>query len=214
MGIASEDRLGKIVSRGSREVRYLYNKSIDSVYEFMKSLGEGMNSPDFSFSKLPKKRGMDFLKIFNRLGEDLKNTILKGEGSSFDLSKHVTDELIGKTFKDFSSRKRIEEHYYDNTEVAKSSFLKRLEKGLNLSERVWRYAEQFKGEVELGIETGIASGDSAKKIAKDLKGYLLHPDKLFRRVRDGEGGLKLSKMAKEYHSGRGVYRSSFKNASD
>ena len=45
-----------------------------------------------------------------------------------------------------------------------------------------------------------------------LSYYLKQPDKLFRRVRDEHGQLKLSKNAKAYHPGQGVYRSSYKNA--
>jgi hypothetical protein len=49
-------------------------------------------------------------------------------------------------------------------------------------------------------------------MARDLKQYLQYPDKLFRRVRDEHGVLHLSKAAKQFHPGQGVYRSSFKNA--
>ena len=49
-------------------------------------------------------------------------------------------------------------------------------------------------------------------MTRDLRQYLQHPDKLFRRVRDEHGLLKLSQAAKEFHPGRGVYRSSYMNA--
>ncbi|MBO5711173.1 MAG: hypothetical protein J6R62_06650, partial [Rikenellaceae bacterium] len=47
--------------------------------------------------------------------------------------------------------------------------------------------------------------------------YLQEPDKLFRRIKTGTDAngnplYKLSKAAKAYHPGRGVYRSSYKNA--
>lgn len=64
----------------------------------------------------------------------------------------------------------------------------------------------------MGLDLGIRSGRPALKMASDLKQYLLHPDKLFRRVRDEHGQLHLSKAAAAYHPGRGVYRSSYKNA--
>jgi hypothetical protein len=41
---------------------------------------------------------------------------------------------------------------------------------------------------------------------------LNEPDKLFRRVRGEDGKLRLSKKAREYKPGQGVYRSSYKNA--
>ncbi len=49
-------------------------------------------------------------------------------------------------------------------------------------------------------------------MSRDLRDYLKHPDKLFRRVRDEHGILQLSKRASEFHPGQGVYRSSYRNA--
>lgn len=64
----------------------------------------------------------------------------------------------------------------------------------------------------MGLDIGIRSGRSADELSRDLRQYLKQPDKLFRRVRDEHGQLQLSKRAKAYHPGRGVYRSSYKNA--
>ena len=83
---------------------------------------------------------------------------------------------------------------------------------VNLSRRVWNLKEQYKQELEMGLSVGIEKGTSAASLAKKMKQYLNEPDKLFRRVRDKFGNLQLSKNAAAYHPGRGVYRSSFKNA--
>lgn len=64
----------------------------------------------------------------------------------------------------------------------------------------------------MGLDLGIRSGQDAASMARDLKQYLQHPDKLFRRVRDEHGNLHLSKAAADFHPGRGVYRSSYMNA--
>ena len=59
---------------------------------------------------------------------------------------------------------------------------------------------------------GIVEGKSAAELSRDIRKYLNEPNKLFRRVRDEKGILRLSKAAKMYQPGRGVYRSSYKNA--
>lgn len=64
----------------------------------------------------------------------------------------------------------------------------------------------------MGLDLGIRSGKSAAAMTRDLRQYLQHPDKLFRRVRDEHGLLKLFQAAKDFHPGRGVYRSSYMNA--
>ncbi|HPE74693.1 MAG TPA: hypothetical protein PLC80_01315 [Draconibacterium sp.] len=100
-----------------------------------------------------------------------------------------------------------------NNEALKT-FLNRKIDGLNLSQRVWKIAdEQVMPLIESYLAEGINKGTSAAVISRDLREYLNEPDKLFRRVRDkATGKLKLSVQAQAYHPGQGVYRSSYKNA--
>ncbi|MBO0947305.1 hypothetical protein [Fibrella forsythiae] len=84
--------------------------------------------------------------------------------------------------------------------------------GLGLSQRVFNYTGQFKQELELGLDVGINAGQSASQLSQSIRQYLQNPDQLFRRVRNERGQLVLSKAAKAYSPGRGVYRSSYKNA--
>jgi hypothetical protein len=95
---------------------------------------------------------------------------------------------------------------------ALKAFQERKINGLGLSDRVWNYSRQLKGELELGIDIALGEGRSAAQLSRDLRQYLQNPDKLFRRVKDKHGILHLSKNAQKYHPGPGVYRSSYKNA--
>lgn len=49
-------------------------------------------------------------------------------------------------------------------------------------------------------------------LSRDVRQYLKYPNKLFRRVRDKGGMLRLSKADAAFHPGAGVYRSSYMNA--
>jgi hypothetical protein len=82
----------------------------------------------------------------------------------------------------------------------------------NLSDRVWNLSGNFRDEIQRIIDEGIGEGLSADNMSRRLRQYLNEPNKLFRRVRDEHGQLHLSKAAKGYHPGSGVYRSSYKNA--
>lgn len=95
---------------------------------------------------------------------------------------------------------------------ALEQFNTRVVSGMNLSERVWSLAKPFKDEMELALEIGIGDGLSATDLSREVRKYLNEPNRLFRRVRDRDGNLRLSKAAQAYHPGRGVYRSSYKNA--
>lgn len=92
------------------------------------------------------------------------------------------------------------------------AFIQRKEGGLDLSGRVWKSAQQFQSNVEMALDIGVAEGKAAKQIGRELRQNLLEPDKLFRRVRDSRGNLKLSKPAQAYNPGQGVYRSAAKNS--
>lgn len=167
----------------------------------------------FSFSDYPSiKHRLN--ELSNWLYGEVYGVIISGIEAQWTLSNNKNNELakvvlgskLGKIPKSFERR------YFSNNFAARDAFILRKENGLSISDRVWRYTGQFKGEVEMALDIGLRNGLSASEIASDLKKYLHNPDMLFRRVRDQHGVLKLSKRAKMHHPGRGVYRSSYKNA--
>ena len=83
---------------------------------------------------------------------------------------------------------------------------------MNLSAKVWNITDQFKGELEMAIDVALGDGVSAAAMSKTVRNLLNNPNALFRRVRDKHGQLRLSQNAKNYHPGRGVYRSAYRNA--
>jgi len=83
--------------------------------------------------------------------------------------------------------------------------------GLTFSEDVWNLTWNAERAIRNRINTGILLGDSAAKVSRDIRGFLSEPHRLYRRVRK-DGKLVLSKAAKAYHPGQGVYRSSYKSA--
>lgn len=201
------------LSAYERQVSAIFNQAIKEATLIGVSIEDLADDEILSFDKLPKtKKAVS--KMLNTLASNLTVCIVNGVQSSWTLANSREDELCNQVFGDTkdllndAQRKR----YYSNNGDALQAFLDRKEAGLNLSERVWKYAEDFKEEIEMGLDLGIRDGVAANKMQKDLQQYLQHPDMLFRRVRDKYGNLQLSKRAKAYHPGAGVYRSSFKNA--
>lgn len=81
-----------------------------------------------------------------------------------------------------------------------------------MTPEVRRLLRQAEEELTTALKVGLSDGLGAHELSREVKKHLEAPDKLFRRVRDEEGRLHLSKPAKDYHPGMGVYRSSHKNA--
>lgn len=172
-------------------------------------------NPDrlFSFSDYPVTRKR-IESLLESLRNGLQSVIVNGIQSEWTLANNKNNELckqvFGKAFGHLT--KEQEKRYLSTNETARDAFLKRKTAGLRLSDRVWNYTNQFKEEIELGLDVGIRGGKSADEISQDLRLFLKYPDKLFRRVRDEHGELQLSKNAAAFHPGQGVYRSSYKNA--
>ena len=202
-------------------------KKIDDIYAAAvteaASIGaivRGFN-PDkvFAFSDYPVTRDR-VNAMLKQLHNQVVGVVENGCRAEWDLANEKNDELTERLLGPHKETmpKEVLERYYKNNNDAREQFIRRKEEvrgeteGLNLSDRVWRYTDQFKQEIELGLDLGLGEGRSADQISRDLRGYLREPNKLFRRVRDKHGNLVLSKAAKAYHPGRGVYRSSYKNA--
>ena len=197
-----EKRIGKLFDEAAARVALL-SESVDDF------------SPEevFAFDKYPYLRNRA-KKLMLELHGALSTTVADGVRTEWDLANAKNDLLVrsvlGSAAKHLSPERRA--RYFSTNAGACTAFLARRERGMNLSERVWNLTEQFKEELEMGLDLGLRDGVSAVEMSRTLRAYLRNPDALFRRVRDEHGVLHLSERAKAYHPGRGVYRSAYKNA--
>lgn len=201
------------IEKYSRQLKQLFEKMAGDAAVIGAAVDKVNPDRPFSFADYPQtKKRAD--KLIKGLNDEMSTIIVNGVRSSWTLANNKNNELARAVFGNSIGKLSKAEYarYFNNNGVALDAFLKRKESGLNLSDRVWKYSQQFKKEIEFGLDLGIGNGLSAHEMTRDLKQYLQHPDKLFRRVRDKHGNLQLSKAAQAFHPGRGVYRSSYKNA--
>ena len=167
----------------------------------------------FSFADYPSTaRRIETLLESLKLG--LQTVIVNGVRSEWTLANNKNNELCNQVFGDNVGKlpQAAYRKYFSSNPEALEAFTQRKVAGLRLSDRVWNYTNQFKDEIEMGLDVGIRDGLSADEMSRQLRTFLKYPDKLFRRVRDKYGKLQLSKRAAAFHPGQGVYRSSYKNA--
>ena len=167
----------------------------------------------FSFDDFPATQ-KQIERLMTALQQSMEMTIVSGVRSAWTLSNNKNNALVSRIFGDRAKDLTKEQYrrYFSTNAPALEAFLQRKSQGLNLSDQVWRYTERFKNEIELALDLGIRTGESAAQMSRSLRQYLQHPDKLFRRVRDEHGLLRLSQAAQDFHPEQGVYRSSYKNA--
>lgn len=213
-------RLADHVKRAfARQERYagrvsaVYDKYAEQILSLISAYPGIDKSQPFSFRKYPKlKKQVDAL--LKDLTGDVLETIEAGIEAEWDQANMVNDSLVRSAFGlKASDDERYKRFFKRNTE-ALEAFKKRKDPvtGLNLSNKVWNYTGMFRDEMEAVLSASIEEGKSAAEISREVRKYLQEPERLFRRVRNEKWNLRLSKAAKMYHPGQGVYRSSYKNA--
>ena len=197
----------------AKEIAWLYQEAVREAARISATVPDFNPDKPFSFAQYPAiKERVE--KLINGLSANVTTVLGNGVVTQWNLANKKNDELAGFIFGNKAAKlpedKRMQ--YFSNNDKALEAFQARKTAGMNLSDRVWNYTSQFKSEIEMGIDIGLRDGLPTSEIARNLKQYLKAPDKLFRRVRDEHGEVQLSKNARNYHPGAGVYRSSYKNA--
>lgn len=195
-----------------------YARAIDALFdvatkEISQAAARGKIDPDkpFSFDDYPKIKGV-MQDVTIHLADRLTTTIETGSKKQWLFACKKNDGFIASIFNTSKLSKARLNKMQDRNLDALQAFQGRKVEGLSLSERVWKYVGQYREQMETALDAGLGEGRSAQQLARDVKQNLKNPNRLFRRVRDKRGNLVLSKAARAFHPGRGVYRSSVKNA--
>lgn len=221
----------RLLAKKDKEIEKLYNKLIYQLSKVSLNITKIREGAFFSFDDYPELKGKvdDILNTYTKEQQDV---ILKGINQAIAKSS----ALNNAKFKEFSrySNKAIS----DIRKTAQNAFVEsrmKPEHGLSLSQKVWNYTRQAKAEFEAGIsevmEDGLLNGVSAEELGRKLRNKLKYPDMVYKRyhvkkmtakgkrdvvewrrkVVDSEGKVRYVKEDLE-KVGRGVYRSSRKNA--
>ena len=195
-----------------------YARAVDALFdvatkEISQAAARGKIDPDkpFSFDDYPKIKGV-MQDVTIQLADRLTTTIETGSKKQWLFACKKNDGFIASIFNTSKLSKARLNKMQDRNLDALQAFQGRKVEGLNLSERVWKYVGQYREQMETALDAGLGEGRSAQQLARDVKQNLKDPNRLFRRVREKRGNLVLSKAARAFHPGRGVYRSSVKNA--
>lgn len=195
-----------------------YARAVDALFdvatrEISQAATRGKIDPEkpFSFDDYPKIKGV-MQDVTTQLADRLTTTIETGSKKQWLFACKKNDGFIASIMDTSRLSKARLNKMQDRNLDALQAFQGRKVEGMNLSERVWKYVGQYREQMETALDAGLGEGRSAQQLARDVKQNLKDPNRLFRRVRDKRGNLVLSKAARAFHPGRGVYRSSVKNA--
>ena len=195
-----------------------YAQAVQSLYDkatlaITRAAARGKIDPDtpFSFDMYPSVQ-KEMQRITEQLAERVTVVIESGSKKQWLFACDKNDAFISSIMDTSKVSKARLKKMQDRNLDALAAFQGRKVDGMNLSQRVWKYVGQFKDQLENALDVELGEGRSADELSRDVRQNLRDPNRLFRRVRDKRGNLVLSKRAAAFHPGRGVYRSSYKNA--
>lgn len=195
-----------------------YAQAVQSLYDkatlaITRAAARGKVDPDtpFSFDMYPSVQ-REMQRITEQLASRVTTVIETGSKKQWLFACDKNDAFLSSIMDTSKVSKARLKKMQDRNLDALAAFQGRKVDGMNLSQRVWKYVGQFKDQIENALDVGLGEGRSADELSRDVRQNLRDPNRLFRRVRDKRGNLVLSKRAAAFHPGRGVYRSSYKNA--
>lgn len=214
-------------------VRTIYREVFSQIIEMVKGT-ELEDGKPFSFAAY----GYNVTPVLRTMYSRIYQTVRKGVENEWRMSNDRNDELVKTVFGASSAEDDHFARYFSRNKEAMDAFLARRtgSEGLNLSQRVWRYTGRYKEELEDSLDLALGEGTPANSLAARIKKYLDEPDRFYRRFRvktgvdadgnpvygrkwkrrtfDRESGLYVwvDDAPSKYTPGRGVYRSSSRNA--
>ena len=214
-------------------VRAIYNDSLGKIIEIVKGTELEPGVP-FSFSEYGYTDEVQ--PILRNMYSRVYQAIRTGIQKEWMFASENNDELVKSVFGDSSIEDNHFAKYFLRNREAMDAFFARKTEGLDLSQKVWKYTSQYKGELEGTLDLAIGEGIPANRLASQIQQYLQDPDRWYRRFRvkvgededgnpiygriwkrrifDQEDGIYkwINDDPKNYHPGQGVYRSSYRNA--
>jgi hypothetical protein len=195
-----------------------YTQAVNALFdrattEIAKAVAKGTYDPDkpFSFDDYPGVKSV-MQGITKQLADRMITVIETGSKKQWLFACEKNDGFIASIMDTSKLSKARLKKMQDRNLEALQTFQGRKVEGMNLSQRVWKYVGQYKAQLESALDVGLGEGRNAAQLSRDVRENLKEPNRLFRRVRAKRGNLVLSKAAKAFHPGQGVYRSSYKNA--
>lgn len=199
----------EIIKR-SKRIEKLYNQYADEIARYVKKKKIVYKKPFWKHNPDLKKFVSSNLKTMQ---DSIASEIVKGVEKSWQLANLNNDLIVTDYIKGYNVPIQLSHSFMQHNNVALNAFLNRSINGLRISGRVWLTSMKAQKMIEYSLASGITDGKSAASISRMMRQSLKNPNALYRRVKNPETGeLELSKPAKKFKPGSGVYRSAYQNS--
>lgn len=171
----------------AEKVRLMFAQTVNNILALNKSIPTLEEGVMFSFDGESMRMQKKVEEALRQLHSAATLAIRRGISLEWEIANEEADKLIKSAF-----GKRVLESpefnaWLDRNDAARDAFLNRSDKGLNLSDRIWKSVRQLRDEMEVAITVSIGEGDSASSMSRKVREYLNDPDLMFRRFRYKKG---------------------------
>ena len=218
----------------AERVRTLFAATVNEILALNKTMPELDEGEMFSFDAESMKKQHEVERLLRQLHSVATMAIQSGIKLEWAQANAECDKLVQSCFGKRALNTPEFTAWTQRNEAAMAAFIARSEKGLNLSQRVWKSCRQLRDEMEVAITVAVGDGTSAASMSRSVRKYLNDPDLMFRRFRykdpvTGEWKRKWKKRVKDADgkvhfidydkaayqdewTGAGYYKSSAQNA--
>ncbi len=175
----------------AENVRVLFAKAVNEILALNKQLPTLSDGEMFSFDAQSQKMQTKVENVLRKLHAAATLAIKQGVKLEWDQANEEVDKLLSSVMgKRVMTDDRFNALTGRNT-AAMNAFLDRSEKGMKLSDRVWKPVRQLRDEMEVALTISIGEGESAANMSRKVREYLNDPDLMFRRFRYKAGEEKI-----------------------
>lgn len=175
----------------AENVRVLFAKAVNEILALNKQIPTLSDGEMFSFDAQSQKMQTQVENVLRKLHAAATLAIKQGVKLEWDQANEEVDKLLTSVMgKRVMSDDRFNALTGRNT-AALNAFLDRSEKGMKLSDRVWKPVKQLRDEMEVALTVSIGEGESAANMSRKVREYLNDPDLMFRRFRYKAGEEKI-----------------------
>lgn len=167
----------------AEKVRRLFAYTVNQICEMNKRMPDIDNGIMYSFDGDSKKVQQEVETLLRQLHAVTTAAIKQGIELEWEQANEECDKLVQSCFGREVLKDPMFDAYTTHNERAMNAFIARSERGLNLSDRVWKSVRQLRDEMEVAITVSVGEGASAQQMSRRVRQYLDDPDFMFRRFR-------------------------------
>lgn len=167
----------------AEKVRRLFAYTVNQICEMNKRMPDIDNGIMYSFDGDSKKVQQEVEMLLRQLHAVTTAAIKQGIELEWEQANEECDKLVQSCFGREVLKDPMFDAYTTHNERAMNAFIARSERGLNLSDRVWKSVRQLRDEMEVAITVSVGEGASAQQMSRRVRQYLDDPDLMFRRFR-------------------------------